>query len=220
MRSAPIDRRQPMRDHQRGAALHDLVERLLHQSLAFRIERAGRLVQQQDRRVAQHRPGNGDPLPLSCRQRHAALPEHGVVALRQTHDEVVGEGGLGGRLDLAPARLFACRRRYWRRPCRRTARSPAAPARSARRSSARSASFTGNAVDLYLASVGIVEPQQQREDRGLARARRTDQRYPLARRHAEAQPLERARLGPQRIGRRSHRERRSRRAPAWAAASA
>ena len=57
-----------------------------------------------------------------------------------------------------------------------------------------------NAVDLHLASVGIVEPQQQREDRGLARARRTDKRHPLARRHAEAQPLERARLGPQRIG--------------------
>ncbi len=38
--------RQPMGDDERGAALHDFVERALHQSLAFGIERAGRLVEQ------------------------------------------------------------------------------------------------------------------------------------------------------------------------------
>ena len=59
------------------------IERPLHQSLALRIERARRLVEQQDRRVAQHGARNGDALALAGGQRHAALAEHGVVALRQ-----------------------------------------------------------------------------------------------------------------------------------------
>ncbi len=67
-------RRQPVRDHQRRAALHDLIERALHQGLAFGIERAGRFVKKQDRRIAKERTGNCDALALSGRERHTALP--------------------------------------------------------------------------------------------------------------------------------------------------
>ena len=201
MRSAPTHGRQPVRDHQRGAALHDLVERLLHQRLALRIERAGRLVEQQDRRVAQDRPGDGDPLPLagrtaSRRPRRAWCRSPAAARAMKSW----AKAALAARLDLAPARIFRAVGDIGRDRIGEQRRSPAAPARSARRSSAEIGLVHRNAVDLDLASVGIVEPQQQREDRGLARARRTDQRHPLARRHVEAQPLERARLGPQRIG--------------------
>ena len=55
----------------------------LHQRLALGVERAGRLVEQQDRRVAQDGAGDGDALALAAGQRHAALAEQGVVALRQ-----------------------------------------------------------------------------------------------------------------------------------------
>ena len=104
MRSRVDHRRQPMRDHERGAAFHDLVERALHQRLALGIEGAGRLVEQQDRRVAQHRAGDRNSLPLPGRERHAALAEHGGVTLRQRQDEIMREGRLGRRLDLRLAR--------------------------------------------------------------------------------------------------------------------
>ena len=53
----------------------------LHQPLALRVERAGRFVEQQDRRILQHRARDGDALPLAARQAHASLAEERVVAL-------------------------------------------------------------------------------------------------------------------------------------------
>ena len=50
----------------RGAAVHQAIERLLHQRLAFGIERRGRLVEQQDRRVLQDGAGDGDALALAA----------------------------------------------------------------------------------------------------------------------------------------------------------
>ena len=73
---------EPMRDHQRRAALHQFGERRLHQRLVAGVERRGRLVEQQHRRVLEDRAGDGEALALAARQRHAALAEHGVVALR------------------------------------------------------------------------------------------------------------------------------------------
>ena len=57
-------------------------QRLLHGQLAFRIERAGRLVEQQDGRIAQDGAGERDALALAAGQRHAALAEPRCVALR------------------------------------------------------------------------------------------------------------------------------------------
>ena len=63
--------------------LHQAVERVLHGALALRVERRGRLVEEQDRRVLEDRAGDGDALALAAGQRHAALADLGVVALRQ-----------------------------------------------------------------------------------------------------------------------------------------
>jgi hypothetical protein len=43
-------------DDERGSRVHQLVERFLNQLLAFRIEVAGRFVEDQDLRVGQDRP--------------------------------------------------------------------------------------------------------------------------------------------------------------------
>jgi hypothetical protein len=43
-----------------------------------------------------HCPGDGDYLPLALAQVGAPLGEHGVVALRQVRNELVGVGLLGG----------------------------------------------------------------------------------------------------------------------------
>jgi len=49
----PLDGREPMRDHDRGPAEHQPSEGLLDEVLALVVERRGRLIEQQDGRVAQ-----------------------------------------------------------------------------------------------------------------------------------------------------------------------
>ena len=100
MRSALQHGGQAVGDDQRGAALHQLVQRLLHQPFAFGVERAGGLVEQQDGGVAQHGPGDGDALALAAGEPHAALAEEGVEAFGQALEEFVGVGGLGGGAHL------------------------------------------------------------------------------------------------------------------------
>ena len=72
--------RQPMREDQRRAPLHQPVERLLDHRLALRVHRRERLVQDQDGRVPQERPRDGDALALAAGEPDAALAHHGLVA--------------------------------------------------------------------------------------------------------------------------------------------
>ena len=74
-------RAQAVGDGDRGAALDQVVERLLDLALGLGVDRRGRLVQDQDPRVDQQRPGDRDPLPLAARERLAALADQRVVAV-------------------------------------------------------------------------------------------------------------------------------------------
>ena len=67
--------RQAMREDQRRAALHEPVERLLDHRLVLGVHRRERLVEHQDRRVAQQRAGDGDALALAAREPDAALAD-------------------------------------------------------------------------------------------------------------------------------------------------
>ena len=78
------DRGQPVRDHQRGAALAQFGDRLLHLTLGFRIERGGRLVEQDDRRVLDQRARDGDALALAAGELHAVLADRRLVAIRES----------------------------------------------------------------------------------------------------------------------------------------
>src|SRR6266496_2240672 len=53
------------------------------------VDVRGRLVQDQDPRVGDNRPREGDQLALAQRQVLSALVQHRLVALRQALDEVV-----------------------------------------------------------------------------------------------------------------------------------
>lgn len=75
-----------------GAALHGGLQCRLHHALAFRVQRAGGFVQQQQWRVFQHGTCNRNALALPARQAHAALTKEGVVALGQGVDEVMRKG--------------------------------------------------------------------------------------------------------------------------------
>src|SRR5579875_1220303 len=80
------DRREPVRDRDRRPPLREPVERLLDEPLGLGVERGGRLVEDEDRRVAEDRPRDRDPLLLAAREAVAALADDRVVALGERGD--------------------------------------------------------------------------------------------------------------------------------------
>src|SRR5580765_6257268 len=82
-----LDRREPVRDHEAGAALHQRLERLLHQALGFRVECRGGLVEDEDRRVLVDRARDREALALAAGELGAVVPDQGVGAERQAVDE-------------------------------------------------------------------------------------------------------------------------------------
>ncbi len=84
---------QSVRDDQGRAPLHQVGERLLDLALGALVEVRGRLVENQDRGVLQQRPRDGDTLPLPPGQPEAALPEQGLVPLRQLFEKRTRQGG-------------------------------------------------------------------------------------------------------------------------------
>ena len=160
--------------------LHDLAHVGLDDALALVVERAGRLVEDQDRRVGGERPGDGDALALAARQVGAALLDHRVVALGQLGDELVGarRGGrwrstwARGMAGLAKAMLSWMVRLNSRFSCSTTPMLA--------RSQAGIDLGEVGAVEQDLALVRQVEALDQLGQRRLARARRPDDADHLA----------------------------------------
>ena len=69
---------QPVRDHDRRAALAETLDGALHLPLGFGIERGGGLVEQDDRRVLEQRARDRDALALAAGQlqRRARRPAY------------------------------------------------------------------------------------------------------------------------------------------------
>src|SRR5206468_10361809 len=76
--------------------------------LRLQIERAGRLIEDQDGRVFQEGAGQGNALTLPSRQFHRPLAHLGFVTSRKALDEVVAVGQLRCRYDLALRRVRLC----------------------------------------------------------------------------------------------------------------
>ena len=91
---------EPVSDDEHRAPLGDLLHVGLNDPLADVIERARRLIEDQDARVGDQGAGDRDALPLPARQARAALADDRVVGLRHLEDEVVRAGELGGGDDL------------------------------------------------------------------------------------------------------------------------
>jgi hypothetical protein len=74
-----LHRRQPVRDDQRGAPLHQPLQGLLHERARSRVERAGRLVEDEDARVGLSK---ARAMAMRCfcppRQPHPALADQRV----------------------------------------------------------------------------------------------------------------------------------------------
>src|SRR5690606_18817682 len=68
--------------------------------LGLYVERARRLVEDDDAWVLQNHARDGEPLALAARQGHTAAADPRFVSLRQGFDEAVSIGGLRSPLDL------------------------------------------------------------------------------------------------------------------------
>ena len=93
-----LDGGQAVRNHDGGPPHHDAVQRVLHNLLRLRVQRARRLVQQQNGGVLDDGAGDGDALLLPARELQAALACIGVVPVGQPADESVCVCSFG-RLD-------------------------------------------------------------------------------------------------------------------------
>src|SRR5262249_30345799 len=85
---------EPVGDDQDGAALPDASHVVLDDPLAFIVERARGLIEDQDARVGDECAGNRDALALAAGQARAPLAHHGVVALGELQNELVRAGKL------------------------------------------------------------------------------------------------------------------------------
>ena len=83
-----------MRDGDDGPAGRERFERHLDLFLRFGIERGSGFIEQQDGRILQERPRNGETLLLSAREEATFVANRRFVSLRLRDDELVRVSGL------------------------------------------------------------------------------------------------------------------------------
>src|ERR1017187_8442402 len=179
----------PVRDDDNGAVLHQVRQRLLYQHFALRVQMAGGFVENQYGRVLQQGAGDGEALPLSAGELDAAVADHGLVAFREAHDEIVGQRGFGGGADAVG--------RYAVTAVGDVVRHRVIKQESVLRHQADLASQAGQAEAPHIAAVdpdaargGVVEARHQVGDGGLPAAARSHQRHHLAGFDFQVQVLE------------------------------
>ncbi|QBZ55852.1 hypothetical protein PoMZ_00758 [Pyricularia oryzae] len=202
-----LHRVQAVGDGDDGDAAGDPLEPLLQGGLALGVEGGRALVQQQQPGPADEGARDGQPLALAAAQPAAVGPALGVVAAGQRPDDgVVQVGQAAGLLDLGVGGLAARPRPQPHVEAHRAVEQRAVlrhhghlVARE-RRPPRRAAHV--HAVHRDAARARRVQALHQREDRGLACARRAHQPHELARRHGEAGAVEDGHVGPRRVGKR------------------
>ena len=100
-----LDRRETVGDNERGTVFCQILERILDHALAFVVQRRGRLVEDQDRRVLQEYSRDRKTLLLTATELDASLSDIRIVPVREFHDEIVRVGALGRIDDLVESRF-------------------------------------------------------------------------------------------------------------------
>ena len=183
------DRGGSVGDDDRGAAVHHGLHRGADLVLLRRIDGTRGVVEHEDPRVGDDRPGDRDPLALSARQRVPTLADQRVVPVGELHHEVVGAGQARRRLDALAVGG-------------RVGEGDVGGDRVVEQQRVLEHHADGAAhvvdghvahvdpVDLDGAALRVVEPQQQPGDRRLARTGLPDQRGRLAGRQLEREAVE------------------------------
>src|SRR5665811_739925 len=93
------DLREAVRDQQGGSAFEHASDRGLDPVFGAAVDGAGGIVQDQDARLGDQRPGDGEPLPLAAGERDTALADDRVIPMLHLDDELVRLGVPGGLDD-------------------------------------------------------------------------------------------------------------------------
>ena len=89
-----------MGDHDGGPLPHGLDEFGVYMSFRDGVHRRGGVVEYEDAGVSDYRPRQGHSLALASREAETPLAYHGVVAVGEVLDELVGIGDPGRGHDL------------------------------------------------------------------------------------------------------------------------
>src|SRR5438309_4380173 len=90
-----LDGREPVRDHEHRAVPHEAIDRVLNEPLRLGVELAGGLVEDEDRRVAQHGARDREWVALAAGEPRAALAEEiGRASCRERAWRAGGGGAL------------------------------------------------------------------------------------------------------------------------------
>ena len=93
-------------DEEGGASLHDLSEVTENRLLSVGVDRRKGVVENEDRRLADERPGQGGALFLAAGEGDAALADEGVEAALELLDVLAQLGLLRGEGDLFRSGIF------------------------------------------------------------------------------------------------------------------
>ena len=172
------DRREPVRDRDRGSAVHERHQRRLDQPLRGRVERRGRLVQDQDPRILQDDPGDREPLLLAARELVAAFAHDRVVPLGELRDPVVDVRGARRGVEFLLGRVGAPVEQV---PADRRVEQVGLLRDDADQVAERLELQVAHVdpVDLHRAALHVVQPRDQVRHRRLAGTGRPDQRREL-----------------------------------------
>ena len=87
-----------MGDDDARPPFHQLHHRALNQKFRTRIDAGCRLIKNQNRRIGENGPRDGQQLPLALAQITAVLAQNRVVAIRHSADKQIRAAQLGGGL--------------------------------------------------------------------------------------------------------------------------
>ena len=180
-----------MRYHDSRPVLQQPLQRLLNQHLRVAVDIRRRLVQNQDARVRHNRARKAQQLPLTEAQVHASLREVSVVPIVHLHNDVMDAHRLRRLYHVLVARarmvvldIVAHGAREQERLLQHHAHLPRK----------RAARYITDVIPVHqyraLLARHVIESRNQRHQRSLARARRSHDRYRLARTDMQRQVLQ------------------------------